>query len=321
MLAGSLPDVMEWRKKVFHLFPCFVINSATFLSEEVCICSSGLALLRRRFPRTLSTVSLILQKQTGFVLLLFLQLILSIMTFVIWQIRKEKMSLSLMTAFSTVPAVRKRNWDQKFLTTRICISKRASGCLLLSWSDGNTLIPVNSCLLASAKNTNIIGPVKEFDNRTLAGKRRALAQTKAPEAMMTLLNTALSAGLKADYVLFDSWFSNPAQVTSMQKAWMWLPWLRKVAGSNIRTVVNSWISKKSIPGTKSAVADRGLFQNLQIHAESGWRMPQFILWCTDSPCGDRVYPIYVTCNGAAPKWRLENAWWTVLLPCWWNGRH
>jgi len=60
-----------------------LINSATFLSEEVCICSSGLALLRRRFPRTLSTVSLILQKQTGFVLLLFLQLILSIMTFVI----------------------------------------------------------------------------------------------------------------------------------------------------------------------------------------------------------------------------------------------
>ena len=32
---------------------------------------------------------------------------------------------------------------------------------------------------------------------------------------MTLLNTALSAGLKADYVLFDSWFSNPAQVTAI----------------------------------------------------------------------------------------------------------
>ena len=46
--------------------------------------------------------------------------------------------------------------------------------LTLSWSDGNTLIPVNSCLLASAKDTNIIGPVKNFDNRTLAGKRRKL---------------------------------------------------------------------------------------------------------------------------------------------------
>ena len=90
--------------------------------------------------------------------------------------------------------------------------KKGFRMLTLSWSDGNTLIPVNSCLLASAKDTNIIGPVKNFDNRTLAGKRRKLAQAKAPEAMMTLLDTALSAGLKADYVLFDSWFSNPAQV-------------------------------------------------------------------------------------------------------------
>ena len=92
--------------------------------------------------------------------------------------------------------------------------------LTLSWSDGNTLIPVNSCLLASAKDTNIIGPVKNFDNRTLAGKRRKLAQTKAPEAMMTLLDTALSAGLKADYVLFDSWFSNPAQVIDIHSKGM-----------------------------------------------------------------------------------------------------
>ena len=86
--------------------------------------------------------------------------------------------------------------------------------LTLSWSDGNTLIPVNSCLLASAKDTNIIGPVKNFDHRTIAGKRRKLAQTKAPEAMITLLDTALSAGLNADYVLFDSWFSNPAHLSN-----------------------------------------------------------------------------------------------------------
>ena len=84
----------------------------------------------------------------------------------------------------------------------------------LSWSDGNTLIPVNSCLLASAKDTNIIGQVKNFDNRTLAGKRRKLARTKSPEAMMTLLDTALSAGQNAGYVLFDSWFSNLAQITA-----------------------------------------------------------------------------------------------------------
>ena len=88
--------------------------------------------------------------------------------------------------------------------------------LTLSWSDGNTLIPVNSCLLASSKGSNIIGPVKVFDKRTLAGKRRDLAQKKAPEAMMDLLASAKSAGLTADYVLFDSWFSNPAQITAIK---------------------------------------------------------------------------------------------------------
>ena len=92
--------------------------------------------------------------------------------------------------------------------------------LTLSWSDGNTLIPVNSCLLASSKESNVIGPTKAFDKRTIAGKRRKLAQTKAPEAMMTLLDTATTAGLSADYVLFDSWFANPTQITDIKSKGM-----------------------------------------------------------------------------------------------------
>ena len=56
--------------------------------------------------------------------------------------------------------------------------KKGFRMLTLSWSDGNTLIPVNSCLLASAKDTNIIGPVKNFDNRTLAGKDVNLLRRK-----------------------------------------------------------------------------------------------------------------------------------------------
>ena len=98
--------------------------------------------------------------------------------------------------------------------------KKGFRMLTLSWSDGNTLIPVNSCLLASSKESNIIGPVKTFDKRTLAGKRRKLAQTKAPEAMLTLLQTAISAGLSAEYVLFDTWFSNPAQITAISSMGM-----------------------------------------------------------------------------------------------------
>ena len=64
--------------------------------------------------------------------------------------------------------------------------------LTLGWSDGNTFMPVNSCLIASSKESNIIGPTKDFDKRSIAGKRRKLAQTKAPEVMLHLLDTAAS---------------------------------------------------------------------------------------------------------------------------------
>ena len=88
--------------------------------------------------------------------------------------------------------------------------------LTLGWSDGNTFIPVNSCLVASAKDSNLIGPMKEYDKRTLAGKRRRLARKKAPEVLLNLLDTAVSNGITADYVLFDCWFANPAQLTAIK---------------------------------------------------------------------------------------------------------
>ena len=34
--------------------------------------------------------------------------------------------------------------------------------------------------------------------------------------MVELLKTALNAGYKADYVLYDSWFSNPAQLVAVK---------------------------------------------------------------------------------------------------------
>ena len=34
--------------------------------------------------------------------------------------------------------------------------------------------------------------------------------------MLTLLDTAVSSGLSADYVLFDCWFANPAQITAIK---------------------------------------------------------------------------------------------------------
>lgn len=38
--------------------------------------------------------------------------------------------------------------------------------------------------------------------------------------MLTLLDTAVSSGLSAEYVLFDSWFSNPSQITTIKRKGM-----------------------------------------------------------------------------------------------------
>ena len=89
--------------------------------------------------------------------------------------------------------------------------------MTLGWTDGNTFLPVNSCLLASSKESNLIGPVKQYDGRSLAAKRRKLAQTKGTEVMIELLKTAQNAGHHADYVLFGTWFSSPAQLIAVKK--------------------------------------------------------------------------------------------------------
>ena len=88
--------------------------------------------------------------------------------------------------------------------------------MTLGWTDGNTFLPVNSCLLASSNKENLIGPVEHFDGRSLAAKRRNLAQMKGTEAMIELIKRAQSAGHSADYVLFDTWFSNPAQLIAVK---------------------------------------------------------------------------------------------------------
>ena len=88
--------------------------------------------------------------------------------------------------------------------------------MTLGWTDGNTFLPVNGCLLASSKASNLIGPHEHFDGRSLAAHRRNLAQMKGTDAMLELIKAAQKAGHSADYVLFDSWFSNPAQLDAIR---------------------------------------------------------------------------------------------------------
>ena len=71
----------------------------------------------------------------------------------------------------------------------------------------NTLIPVNSCLLASAKDTNIIDPVKDFDHRTLGELFFFLVDEMTDitfNRSLGILKYALMASLPEMYSLFST---------------------------------------------------------------------------------------------------------------------
>ena len=90
--------------------------------------------------------------------------------------------------------------------------KRGYRLLTMAWSDGNTLIPVYGRLLSSSDGKNIVGTEKHLDGRSLAGKRRKQAVSKAPDVMLDMLKSAIRAGHHAKYVLFDTWFALPKTI-------------------------------------------------------------------------------------------------------------
>lgn len=95
--------------------------------------------------------------------------------------------------------------------------RRGYRLLTLGWSDGNSFLPISGRLLASGDDKKVIGPKKEMDMRSLAGRRRKLATSKAPDVMVEMLKTALRAGHRASYVLFDTWFASPKVILRIRR--------------------------------------------------------------------------------------------------------
>lgn len=90
--------------------------------------------------------------------------------------------------------------------------------LTLGWSDGNSFLPLNHCLLSSTKRRNRIQEAsRDVDARSNGGKQRKLAQTKAPTVMQELLKEAKAAEIPARYVLFDTWFCSPASMIQIKE--------------------------------------------------------------------------------------------------------
>jgi hypothetical protein len=87
--------------------------------------------------------------------------------------------------------------------------------LTLGWTDGTTFLPVNQVLLSSTSDSQVNG-ANPIDRRSNGFKRRQLAMMKGTDAMIELIKEAKDAGLPADYVLFDSWFTSPKTLTAIE---------------------------------------------------------------------------------------------------------
>jgi hypothetical protein len=89
--------------------------------------------------------------------------------------------------------------------------------LTLGWSDGATFVPVNSCLLSSENAKTRLQEAREVDKRTCGHKQRKRAMSTAPVVLCEMIRTAVASGIKASYVLFDSWFSMPPTILALAR--------------------------------------------------------------------------------------------------------
>jgi DDE superfamily endonuclease len=82
--------------------------------------------------------------------------------------------------------------------------------LTLGWSDGASFLPLDFVMCSSAKAAKRLQDIRKvLDKRTCGYKRRLEAITKSTDHLEDMVKRALTLGIKADYILMDSWFCWP----------------------------------------------------------------------------------------------------------------
>ncbi|MCP3921045.1 MAG: transposase, partial [Desulfobacterales bacterium] len=90
--------------------------------------------------------------------------------------------------------------------------------LTLGWSDGNSFLGIDFALLSSSKKSNRYQEAtKNLDKRSSGYKRRMEAILKMTEHLEPMVKRALSIGIRAKYILMDSWFSSPITIATLRK--------------------------------------------------------------------------------------------------------
>jgi hypothetical protein len=89
--------------------------------------------------------------------------------------------------------------------------------MTMGWSDGNSFIPVDFALLSSNTATNRYQEINpNIDKRSCGYKRRKEAISKSTDLIVPMIKRILRRGIKAKYLLMDSWYGLPAIIRSVK---------------------------------------------------------------------------------------------------------
>lgn len=96
--------------------------------------------------------------------------------------------------------------------------KKGFTLLTLGWSDGYSFLPVGFNMLSSANKDNRYQEISgNIDHRTNGYKCRTESLMHKTDAAILLIERALATGIKADYVLMDTWFTTEPMLQKILK--------------------------------------------------------------------------------------------------------
>jgi len=92
------------------------------------------------------------------------------------------------------------------------------GSSFLPWYNSVNFLPIDFILYSSAKETKRVqGITKVLDKRTCGYKRRQEAMIKSTDHLENMVKRALRKGMRADYILMDSWFCFPSILKKLNR--------------------------------------------------------------------------------------------------------
>lgn len=96
--------------------------------------------------------------------------------------------------------------------------------LTLGWSDGNSFLGIDFALLSSADKKNRYNEINpNIDNLKVTRKgmcgyqRRQEAITKSTMHLEPIVKKAIKIGIRAKYLVMDSWFSMLSVISSLRQ--------------------------------------------------------------------------------------------------------